>query len=72
MAELNRKPTTLDDLQSLALMNYGHFTSMRLGDGTVRGLSLHLDRLVRDCRIVFGVELDGERTLNTSGRQPTA
>ncbi len=64
MAELNGKPVTLDDLQSLALTNYGHFTSMRMEDGTVRGLSLHLDRLVRDCRIVFGVELDRERTLN--------
>lgn len=63
MAELNGKPATFDDLQSLALTNYGHFTSMRMEGGTVRGLSLHLDRLVRDCRIVFGVELDRERTL---------
>ncbi|MFD4144344.1 aminotransferase class IV family protein [Streptomyces sp. NPDC058572] len=63
MAELNGKPVTLDDLQALALTNYGHFTSMRMEDGTIRGLSLHLDRLVRDCRIVFGVELDRERTL---------
>lgn len=62
MAELNGKPVTLDELQSLALTNYGHFTSMRMEDGTVRGLSLHLDRLVRDCRIVFGVELDREQT----------
>ncbi|MFE4697717.1 aminotransferase class IV family protein [Streptomyces sp. NPDC056738] len=64
MAELNGKPVTLDDLEGLALTNYGHFTSMRMEDGTIRGLSLHLDRLVRDCRIVFGVELDRERTLN--------
>ncbi|WP_327691338.1 aminotransferase class IV family protein [Streptomyces sp. NBC_00461] len=64
MAELNGKPATLEDLQSLALTNYGHFTSMRMEDGTIRGLSLHLERLVRDCRIVFGVELDRERTLN--------
>ncbi len=64
MAELNGKPATLADLQSLALINYGHFTSMRMEDGTIRGLSLHLDRLVRDCRLVFGVELDRERTLN--------
>ncbi|MDT0570110.1 aminotransferase class IV family protein [Streptomyces sp. DSM 3412] len=63
MAELNGNPVTLEDLQSLALTNYGHFTSMRMEDGTVRGLSLHLDRLVRDCRIVFGVELDREQTL---------
>ncbi|MFQ6198262.1 aminotransferase class IV family protein [Streptomyces sp. NPDC000405] len=64
MAELNGKPVTLDDLQSLALTNYGHFTTMRMEDGTIRGLSLHLDRLVRDCRIVFGVELDRDRTLH--------
>ncbi|MEU8580338.1 aminotransferase class IV [Streptomyces abikoensis] len=64
MAELNGKPVTLDDLQSLALTNYGHFTTMRMEDGTIRGLSLHLDRLVRDCRIVFGVELDRDRTLD--------
>ncbi|MDT0447698.1 aminotransferase class IV family protein [Streptomyces hesseae] len=64
MAELNGNPVTLDDLQTLALTNYGHFTTMRMEDGTVRGLSLHLDRLVRDCRIVFGVELDRQRTLN--------
>ncbi|MEV7344808.1 aminotransferase class IV family protein [Streptomyces sp. NPDC093544] len=64
MAELNGKPATLEDLQSLALTNYGHFTSMRMEDGTIRGLSLHLDRLARDCHIVFGVELDRERTLD--------
>ncbi|MFJ3137157.1 aminotransferase class IV family protein [Streptomyces sp. NPDC086843] len=63
MAELNGKPVTLDDLQNLALTNYGHFTSMRMEDGTIRGLSLHLDRLVRDCRSVFGVELDRQKTL---------
>lgn len=62
MAELNGKPATLEDLQALALTNYGHFTSMRMEAGTIRGLSLHLDRLVRDCRIVFGVELDREQT----------
>ncbi|MGV9618086.1 aminotransferase class IV family protein [Streptomyces tendae] len=64
MAELNGKPVTLDELQSLALTNYGHFTSMRMEDGAIRGLSLHLDRLVRDCRLVFGVELDREQTLS--------
>ncbi|MGP3980569.1 aminotransferase class IV family protein [Streptomyces sp. KR80] len=61
MAELNGKPISLDELQALALTNYGHFTSMRVDNGKVRGLSLHLDRLVRDCRAVFGVDLDVER-----------
>ncbi|MDF9804929.1 branched-subunit amino acid aminotransferase/4-amino-4-deoxychorismate lyase [Streptomyces sp. HB372] len=64
MVELNGNPVTLDELQSLALTNYGHFTSMRMKDSTIRGLSLHLDRWVGDCRIVFGVELDRERTLS--------
>ncbi|AXI78154.1 aminotransferase class IV family protein [Peterkaempfera bronchialis] len=61
MAELNGTPIGLEDLQVLALTNYGHFTSMRVEDGRVRGLSLHLARLVRDCRAVFGVELDVDR-----------
>ncbi|MER7338853.1 aminotransferase class IV family protein [Streptomyces sp. NPDC000075] len=63
MAELNGTPVTLEDLQALALTNYGHFTFIRLQDGAARGLSLHLDRLVRDCSTVFGVDLDRERTL---------
>ena len=61
MAELNGSPATPDDLERLALTNYGHFTSMRVEDGTVRGLSLHMSRLVRDCDAVFGVQLDTER-----------
>ena len=61
MAELNGIPIGLDQLQTLALTNYGHFTSMRVEDGRVRGLALHLERLARDCRAVFGVELDTDR-----------
>jgi branched-subunit amino acid aminotransferase/4-amino-4-deoxychorismate lyase len=61
MAELNGSPATPDDLERLALTNYGHFTSMRVEDGAVRGLSLHMSRLVRDCDAVFGVQLDTER-----------
>jgi branched-subunit amino acid aminotransferase/4-amino-4-deoxychorismate lyase len=60
MAEIDGSPVTLDDLETLALTNYGHFTSMRVDDGAVRGLSLHLERLVRDCQVVFGVGLDLE------------
>jgi len=61
MAELDGHPAGADELQALALTNYGHFTSMRVNDGRVRGLSLHLERLVRDCRRVFGADLDPER-----------
>lgn len=47
-----------EDIKPLALTNYGHFTSMRVERGGVRGLDLHLQRLTRDCRAVFGAELD--------------
>ncbi|MFI5617800.1 aminotransferase class IV [Streptomyces sp. NPDC051567] len=60
MTTLNGSPVAVADLQALALTNYGHFTSMVVEDGAVRGLALHLDRLVGDCRTVFGAELDPE------------
>lgn len=47
-------------LERLALVNYGHFTSMRIDDGRVRGLALHLERLVRDCKSLFGTDLDAD------------
>ncbi|MFI1443285.1 aminotransferase class IV family protein [Streptomyces fructofermentans] len=60
MAELNGRPVTPDAALTLALTNYGHFTSMRVDDQRVRGLNRHLERLVGDCRTVFGAELDQE------------
>jgi branched-subunit amino acid aminotransferase/4-amino-4-deoxychorismate lyase len=59
--ELDGRPVTLPELQALALTGYGHLTSMRVEDGGVRGLGLHLERLVRDCRELFGAELDPGR-----------
>ncbi|GGK62845.1 hypothetical protein Sme01_04870 [Sphaerisporangium melleum] len=59
--ELNGRPVTAGELGPLALGNYGHFTTMRVEDMGVRGLSLHLDRLLADCRLVHGVELDLDR-----------
>lgn len=58
MTELNGEPATAVDLQALALTNYGHYTAIRVDDGAVRGLTHHLERLVRDCRTVFGADLD--------------
>lgn len=63
MAELNGAPVPMDELRSLALTNYGHFTSMRVDEGRVRGLTLHMNRLVRDCRTVFDADLDPEYVL---------
>jgi branched-subunit amino acid aminotransferase/4-amino-4-deoxychorismate lyase len=49
------------DLASLALYNYGHFTSMRVEDMAVRGLGLHLARLVADSGHLFGHAIDPDR-----------
>ncbi|WP_406299771.1 aminotransferase class IV family protein [Embleya sp. NBC_00888] len=59
--EINGAPAHPDDLAALALSNIGHFTSMRVENGRVRGLDLHLARLIRDCRIVFDADLDPDR-----------
>ena len=50
--QLNGVLPTMDQVKALALTNYGHFTSMLAEDGRVRGLSLHLQRLARDCRTI--------------------
>ncbi|GGJ01570.1 hypothetical protein GCM10011581_43460 [Saccharopolyspora subtropica] len=59
--ELNGAPATIDQIKALALTNYGHFTSMLVEENRVRGLSLHMERLARDCQHLFGVELDTDR-----------
>jgi branched-subunit amino acid aminotransferase/4-amino-4-deoxychorismate lyase len=61
MTTLNGSPVTVSQLEALGLINYGHFTSMQVEQGTVRGLSMHLRRLDSDCRAVFGLELDTEQ-----------
>ncbi len=58
---LNGEPVSPDDLFPLAATNYGHFTSMRVDPDGIRGLGLHLDRLVRDCKTVWGADLDPNR-----------
>ncbi|WP_411145828.1 aminotransferase class IV family protein [Streptomyces sp. x-80] len=72
MAELNGEPVELAQLQTLALTNYGHFTSMRVDDGRVRGLSLHMNRLRRDCRMLFDADLDLERVRELARRAAPA
>lgn len=59
--ELDGRPVTADQLAALALVNYGHFTSMLVEGGRVRGLALHWQRLVTDCRTMFDTELDPDR-----------
>jgi branched-subunit amino acid aminotransferase/4-amino-4-deoxychorismate lyase len=45
-------------LGGLALGNYGHFTTMCVEGGRVRGLPRHIERLVRDCRALFSLDID--------------
>ncbi|HET6953647.1 MAG TPA: aminotransferase class IV family protein [Acidimicrobiales bacterium] len=61
MTEFNGEPAEVDQLRTLALTNYGHFTSMLVDNSRVRGLVLHMERLSRDCRRLFGVDLDLDR-----------
>jgi branched-subunit amino acid aminotransferase/4-amino-4-deoxychorismate lyase len=68
MMELDGVPVAADDLAALALVNYGHFTTMRLDGGRVRGLDLHLERLVRDCETVLGARLDAGRVRELARR----
>ncbi|MFD5468176.1 aminotransferase class IV [Kitasatospora sp. NPDC127059] len=60
MKELDGRQVGVDEITSLALVGYGHFTTMRVEGGSIRGLALHFARLARDCRTVFGTELDLE------------
>ncbi|MFD1666733.1 aminotransferase class IV [Streptomyces calvus] len=57
-AELLGEPAAPEALRTLALTNYGHFTTMTVENGRVRGPDLHLERLARDCRALFDVPLD--------------
>ncbi|WP_408639197.1 aminotransferase class IV [Nocardiopsis endophytica] len=55
---LDGRPATAEELATLALYGYGHFTTMRVEGARVRGLSLHLDRLEADCAALLGASLD--------------
>ena len=44
--QINGAPARPEDLYTLARTNYGHFTAMQVRARRVRGLELHLDRLV--------------------------
>lgn len=56
-AQLNGRPATVEHLAS-AVGGYGHFTTLRVTDGTARGLADHLARLADAHRRVFDADLD--------------
>lgn len=59
--ELNGEPARVEDLRFLIQTNYGHFSAMRVLEGGVRGLDLHLARIERATRELFGAAIDRER-----------
>jgi len=48
-------------LAAPALVNYGHFSTMQVRDGAVRGFDLHLQRLDAATRTLFGSALPADR-----------
>ncbi|WP_156761651.1 aminotransferase class IV family protein [Microbacterium karelineae] len=58
MQQIDGGPVAAPDLQALAFTGLGHFTTMLVENGRVRGLPLHLARLVTDARTLFDAALD--------------
>ncbi len=54
----NGERATAQQLANAALFNYGHFTTLQVRDGAVRGLDLHLQRLRQGNQVLFGAVLD--------------
>jgi branched-subunit amino acid aminotransferase/4-amino-4-deoxychorismate lyase len=61
LVQLNDAPLQLDDPGLLSATTYGHFTSMQVRAGRVRGLDLHLDRLDSSSRELFGHGVSRDR-----------
>jgi branched-subunit amino acid aminotransferase/4-amino-4-deoxychorismate lyase len=56
--EVDGAAATVDQLRSLLLVGYGHFTAMQVRNRAVQGLDLHLARLDAANRELFGQGLD--------------
>ncbi|MER7946959.1 aminotransferase class IV [Streptomyces sp. NPDC096079] len=59
--EVDGTPAADPQLLATLMSGFGHFTAMQVRNGRAKGLTLHLDRLDRSTRELFGRELDGER-----------
>ncbi|MDT9690754.1 aminotransferase class IV [Streptomyces sp. P9(2023)] len=58
--EIDGVPAADPALLATLLSGFGHFTAMQVRDGRVRGYGLHVDRLDRSTRELFGPGIDGE------------
>ncbi|NML49217.1 class IV aminotransferase [Streptomyces sp. R302] len=59
--EIDGVPAADPGTLAAVMSGYGHFTAAQVRDGRVKGLGLHLDRLDRATRELFGAPLPGER-----------
>ena len=59
--EINGEAATAGTLAHLALLNFGHFTSLQVRAGRAQGFDLHLQRLDVATRRLFGTPLDTAR-----------
>lgn len=60
-ATVNGVPASTADLVPLAFAGYGHYTSMQVRAGRVRGLGYHLDRLRSASLELFGAAVPDDR-----------
>ncbi|MDV9190123.1 aminotransferase class IV [Streptomyces sp. SR27] len=58
--EIDGAPVADPGLLAAVMTGFGHFTAMQVREGRVKGLGLHLARLDRSTRELFGRGLDGE------------
>lgn len=58
--EIDGVPAADPGLLATLMSGFGHFTAMQVRDGRVRGYGLHVDRLDRSTRELFGTGVDGE------------
>jgi branched-subunit amino acid aminotransferase/4-amino-4-deoxychorismate lyase len=56
--EIDGEPASIDQLRSVALAGFGHFTAMQVRDRKVRGFRHHLARLDAANRELFGYEVE--------------
>ena len=59
--EIDGEAATAMQLARIARINHGHFTSMQVRDGGVRGLDLHLARLGEATRLLYRTGLDPQQ-----------
>ena len=59
--EIDGHNASIEEIWTLDLSAWGHFTAMQVRDRQTLGMDFHMARLDRATRELFGVDLDGDR-----------